>query len=132
MNLVQKSKKENGQNKAKFINQFEGILSKVQTVLETSRLEIEGRQEDGQKTCDTHQYKMPDESGKHQTETDKFGAMVNISSPVELSKNFLIELEEIFEHECSEGKRLPPSLLSPNPDYLVADQVYKKLSSEVI
>lgn len=58
--------------------------------------------------------------------------MVNISSPVVVAKNFLIELEEIFEHETAESKALPMSLVQPNPDYLVADQVYKKLSAEVI
>jgi hypothetical protein len=47
--------------------------------------------------------------------------MVNISSPVVLTKNFLIELEEMFEHENSENKKLPAALVQPNPDYLVAD-----------
>jgi DNA polymerase sigma len=58
--------------------------------------------------------------------------MVNMTTPALQTKNFLIELEEIFEHETSESKRLPPALSSQTPDYLVADQVYKKLSNEVI
>jgi len=47
--------------------------------------------------------------------------MVNVSAPVKQSKNFLIELEEMFEHETSENKKLPAALVKPNPDYLVAD-----------
>jgi len=51
---------------------------------------------------------------------DKIGSMVNMTIPV--VKNFLIELEEIFETETSESKRTPgPSPLTVPQDYLIAD-----------
>jgi hypothetical protein len=44
-------------------------------------------------------------------------------------KNFLIELEELFESE-SVSRSAKPS--SGPKDYLLADDVYRKLSKEVI
>jgi hypothetical protein len=45
--------------------------------------------------------------------------MINISAPK--VKNFLIELEEIFEHEKTDKKRVGPFLNPNQGDFLIAD-----------
>ena len=54
--------------------------------------------------------------------------MINTTAPV--VKNFLIELEEIFEPE-GECKRTHSSPLV-HQDYLIADDVYRKLGEEIV
>lgn len=54
--------------------------------------------------------------------------MINTTAPV--VKNFLIELEEIFESD-GESKR-PHSSPIVNQDYLNADDVYRKLGEEIV
>ena len=51
------------------------------------------------------------------------------NTPLPLVKNFLIELEELFE---SESISRTEKSSSASKDYLLADEVYRKLSKEII
>ena len=73
---------------------------------------------------------LPNEVGYISSERQLVNPIKELTNtPLPLVKNFLIELEELFE---SESISRTEKSSSASKDYLLADEVYRKLSKEII
>ena len=73
---------------------------------------------------------LPNEVGYISSERQLVNPIKELTiTPLPLVKNFLIELEELFE---SESISRTEKSSSASKDYLLADEVYRKLSKEII
>jgi hypothetical protein len=73
---------------------------------------------------------LPNEVGYISSERQLVNPIKELTNtPLPLVKNFLIELEELFE---SESISRTEKSSSGSKDYLLADDVYRKLSKEII
>jgi hypothetical protein len=73
---------------------------------------------------------LPNEVGYISSERQLVNPIKELTNtPLPLVKNFLIELEELFE---SESISRTEKSSSGSKDYLLADDVHRKLSKEII